>query len=412
MEYRQHRLDNGLTILAECNPAGHFAAFGFFVKTGARDESPELGGVSHFLEHMVFKGTPHRTAAEVNLELDEMGSCSNARTSEESTIYHAAVLPEFQSRMIDLLSDIMRPSLRDEDFETERKVILEEIAMYRDQPPYGGHERIMARFFGDHPLGQSVLGTAETVAALTPDQMRDYFQRRYGPGNMALAAAGKIDFDALVEQVERRCGDWPTVTADRDLRPARIRTGFEYMEQPTSMQSYILQLAPGPHVAAPERYAARVAASIIGDDGGSRMYWALLDTGLAETAGLGGYEYLDNGLMFTYVSCASENTEEVLDVLRRVQADVRDHGLTAEELERAKRKIASHIVLASERTESRMFSIGSQWLVDRPYQSVAEIADRYAAVTLDEVNRALDAMPLDQNMTLLVGPRAVHAISP
>ena len=138
MEYRQHRLDNGLTILAECNPAGHFAAFGFFVKTGARDETPALGGVSHFLEHMVFKGTPHRTAAEVNLELDEMGSCSNARTGEESTIYHAAVLPEFQPRMIELLSDIMRPSLRDDDFETERQVILEEIAMYQDQPPYGG----------------------------------------------------------------------------------------------------------------------------------------------------------------------------------------------------------------------------------------------------------------------------------
>ena len=408
MEYRQHRLDNGLTILAECNPAGHFAAFGFFVKTGARDEAPELGGVSHFLEHMAFKGTPQRTAVEVNLELDEMGASSNARTGEESTIYHAAVLPEFQTRTIDLLCDIMRPSLRDEDFETERQVILEEIAMYQDQPPYGGHERIMDLFFGGHPLGQSVLGTPETVAAMTPDQMRDYFHQRYSPGNMAVAAAGKIDFDALVEQVEKNCGDWPAVDVERDLRPAESQTGFEYMEKPNSIQSYILQLAPGPHVAAPERYAARIAASIIGDDGGSRMYWGLLDSGLAETAGLGGYEYLDNGLMFTYVCCAAENTQNVLDVLRQLQAEVLEKGLTAEELERAKRKIAAHIVLASERTENRMFSIGSQWLVDRPYLTVAEIAARYDAVTLDEVNQALETMPLDQNLTLLVGPQPVN----
>ena len=121
MEYRQHQLDNGLTILAECNPRAYMSAFGFFVKAGSRDETPAIGGVSHFLEHMAFKGTPHRSAEQVNLELDEMGSSSNARTSEESTIYHAAVLPEFQSQIVHLMSDLMRPSLRETDFETEKK---------------------------------------------------------------------------------------------------------------------------------------------------------------------------------------------------------------------------------------------------------------------------------------------------
>ncbi len=145
------------------------------MRTGARDETPEVGGVSHFLEHMVFKGTPNRSAAEVNLELDEMGSSSNARTSEESTIYYATVLPEFQTQVVELLSDIMRPSLRPEDFETEKQVIIEEIKMYDDQPPYGGYERIMAEFFGNHPLGQSVLGTVETVSALTPESMMELF---------------------------------------------------------------------------------------------------------------------------------------------------------------------------------------------------------------------------------------------
>ena len=148
MEYRQHRLANGLEILAECNDQAYTSGFGFFVKAGSRDETTSIGGVSHFLEHMVFKGTPNRTAAEVNLQLDEMGSASNARTGEESTIYHASVLPEFQSDLITLLSDIMRPSLREDDFETEKKVIVEEIMMYADQPPYGGRARLSSGVAG------------------------------------------------------------------------------------------------------------------------------------------------------------------------------------------------------------------------------------------------------------------------
>ena len=128
MEFRNQTLDNGLQVIAECNPNAYSSAFGFFVNTGSRDETDVISGVSHFLEHMVFKGTPKRTAADVNRELDEIGSQSNAYTSEEHTVYYASVLPEFQANVVDLLGDIMRPSLRKEDFEVEKKVILEEIA--------------------------------------------------------------------------------------------------------------------------------------------------------------------------------------------------------------------------------------------------------------------------------------------
>jgi predicted Zn-dependent peptidase len=246
MEYRQHQLDNGLEILAECNPQAYTSAFGFFVRTGSRDETPEVSGVSHFLEHMVFKGTPNRTAAQVNLELDEMGSASNARTGEESTIYHAAVLPEFQTPVVELLSDIMRPSLRQEDFETEKQVIIEEIKMYDDQPPYGGYEKIMSQYFGDHPLGQSVLGTVDTVSALTPENMMAYFEERYSPSNICFAAAGNIDFDKLVEDIDRCCGSWEKFSPNRNKRIANYQTGFTSLHKPNSHQQYILQLAPGP----------------------------------------------------------------------------------------------------------------------------------------------------------------------
>ncbi len=405
MEYRQHQLANGLTILAECNPRAYMAAYGFFVKAGSRDETNNIGGVSHFLEHMVFKGTPNRTAEQVNLELDEMGSASNARTGEESTIYHSAVLPEFQSQMVDLMTDLMRPSLREADFNTEKKVIIEEIKMYQDQPPYGGHERIMADFFGTHPLGQSVLGTVDTVTQLSANQMKAYFESRYSPGNIAFAAAGNIDFEQLIIDLEHACGEWQTADAPRNQEQADYQSGFQCLHKHASHQQYILQLSPGPSAESMDRYAFRVATAILGDDSGSRLYWEFLDSGIAESAGAGAYEYLNNGLMMTYLCCSPDAAQDNLRRLKQVQDRFYEKGVTQKELDMAKRKIASHIILSSERTEHRMFSVGAQWLVGQPFKTVSEIAGIYDAITLEEVNEVIRRYPHKNNMTLVIGPR-------
>src|SRR6188472_4450769 len=148
MKFRSATLDNGLEIVAECNDSAHSLGVGYFVRTGARDETDEVAGVSHFLEHMIFKGTPRRTAEDVNREFDEMGAHYNAFTSEENTVYYAAVLPEHATPAMELLADIIRPSLREEDFNTEKKVIIEEIKMYEDQPPFGADEKCKAAHFG------------------------------------------------------------------------------------------------------------------------------------------------------------------------------------------------------------------------------------------------------------------------
>jgi predicted Zn-dependent peptidase len=406
MKYHQHQLDNGLTVLAEVNDQAYTAAYGYFVKAGARDEAPQIAGVSHFLEHMVFKGTASRSAEDVNRFLDEIGSNSNARTAEESTIYHAAVLPEYQREIVEVLSDLMRPALRGEDFETEKQVIIEEIKMYADQPPYGGFERIMEEFFAGHPLGQSVLGTEKTVGALTPEQMQSYFQARYAPENIALAAAGNVDFQALVEQAERFCGHWTPFHSTRSLRTPDFAQGFVTMSQPNATQQYVLQLSPGPSVHEELRFAARVMTSIFGDDGSSRMYWELLDSGLAESAGVGVQEYDDCGTIMTYICCEPEQAQQNLERLKRLQQTATNSGFTERELELAKRKIASTIVLASEKTENRMFSVGSQWLTGRPFLSVAEIARNYEAVTLAQVNEVLRQFPFDRSVTLSVGPNS------
>jgi predicted Zn-dependent peptidase len=404
MNYQKHQLANGLEILAECNPQAYTSAFGFFVRTGSRDETAEIGGVSHFLEHMVFKGTPNRSAAQVNLELDEMGSSSNARTSEESTIYHSLVLPEFQTQMVELMSDIMRPSLRTEDFETEKKVIIEEIKMYDDQPPYGGYEKIMNEFFGSHPVGQSVLGTVDTVGALTPDQMMAYFQQQYSPSNICLAASGNIDFEKLVADVDRCCGGWESFEQKRVKPKAEYRSGFVTLHKPQSSQQYILQLAPGSSSEDELRYASSIMTSILGDDSGSRLYWEFLDSGIAESAGMGSYDYQGCGSIMTYICCAPDQAQANMERLKKLQQTIAAEGITQKELDLAKRKIASHIVLASERTNTRMFSIGSQWLCEQKFKTVAEIAQIYESMTLAQVNEAIAAYPLEENMTVVVGP--------
>src|SRR6478609_8037305 len=197
MPFHTHKLSNGLTLIGESSPEARSVALGFFVKTGSRDETPAESGVSHFLEHMMFKGTPRRSALDVNLDFDRIGANYNAYTSEENTVYYAAVLPEYLPKAVDILADILRPSLRQDDFDTEKKVILEEIKMYEDQPGSVAWEHARKLYYTAHPLGNSVLGTSQSVGDLSRDQMQRYFDRRYAANNIVLSAAGNFDWQRL-----------------------------------------------------------------------------------------------------------------------------------------------------------------------------------------------------------------------
>src|SRR5438132_4906180 len=179
LTFKHRQLPNGLDVVAAINPDSHSVALGLFVKTGARDESAEVNGVSHFLEHMMFKGSQKYTWEDVNRIFDEIGARYNAFTSQEMTAYYANVLPEFTERAIEHLSHLLRPAIRDGDFDTEKKVILEEIAMYLDDPGHRLYEKLMESHFANHPLSLSVLGSAESIQKLKRDQMAEYFQRRY-----------------------------------------------------------------------------------------------------------------------------------------------------------------------------------------------------------------------------------------
>jgi len=413
MQFHEAQLENGLQVIAEANEESHALAVGFFVRTGARDESDAVAGVSHFLEHMVFKGTPKRSAEDVNREFDEMGAQYNAQTSEETTIYYAAVLPEYQHEVVSLWADVLRPSLREDDFTMEKKVIIEEIRMYDDQPPFGADERCRAIFFGTHPLSRSVLGTVDSITNLTAAQMHDYFADRYSPANITLVAAGRVDFPALVETARQVCGSWPARTAPRLLPPAAPKTTFVSVEKPEAAQQYLLHMAAGPAAHDPRRHAAKVLATVMGDDSGSRLFWELVHPGLVEFAALHHYEYEGAGAFYTYMSCEPDQIQDNVARIQKIFHDAERRGITAEEWEQARSKITSRVVLSSERTRSRMFHVGANWLYRHEYRTVREHLDELTAVTVDDVNSLLADFPLSSGTTVVIGPaknvKAAHA---
>jgi predicted Zn-dependent peptidase len=404
LEFHKHQLANGMQIVAECNSEAHSTAMGFFVQTGARDETDEVSGVSHFLEHMMFKGTPTRSADDVNREFDEMGAHYNAFTSEEHTVYYAAVLPEYQTSAVELLADIIRPSLREEDFNTEKQVIIEEIRMYEDQPPFGADDKCKAAYFQSHPLGRSVLGTIKSITDLPVEAMREYFLRRYSPGNITLVGAGRIDFPGLVEAAERICGQWLPVESARNISPAAPHSSFLCLRKETAALEYVIQLALGPGATDADRYAAKILATVLGDDSGSRLYWALVDSGLAEQASLSHHDYQGAGLFMTYMSCAAESAQANMDQISAIYRQAEHDGISNAELSQAKSKINSRVVLGSERPRGRLFTVGGNWIQRHEYRTVKSDLEAVDAVTKDQIQAVLARYPLSVNTTLAIGP--------
>ncbi|MFO0428097.1 MAG: M16 family metallopeptidase [Planctomyces sp.] len=404
MKFQQHVLANGLRIIGETTPTVHSVAAGFFVRTGSRDETAAVSGVSHFLEHMAFKGNEKFSADDVNRVFDEMGAKYNASTSEEVTMYYAAVIPEYLEQALELLTALMTPSLRQSDFDMEKNVILEEIGMYEDQPSFSCYDLLMSTHFSGHPLGQSILGSRESITALTAEQMRSYHRSRYHTGNMTLAVAGKCEFDEAVRLAEKYCLTLPSGVTQRNLEQPKPSSKVRLVTKDSSVQQHLMMMGTGPDSGNPLRYAADLLSVIVGDDSGSRLFWDLVDSGEAEAADLSYNEYDGAGTWMAYLSCQPEQVDENLAAMTRIFDDVTKNGVTAEELEQARNKAASRIVLRGERPMGRMSSLGSNWIYRGEYQSTADDLKAIRAVTLKEIQRVLEEFPLTMITTAGVGP--------
>jgi predicted Zn-dependent peptidase len=403
LKFHYKQLPNGLDIVAEENPDSHSFAAGLFVKTGSRDEETNINGVSHFLEHMMFKGSEKYTWEDVNRIFDEIGARYNAFTSQEMTAYYANVLPEFTERAIEHLSHLLRPAIRTSDFDTEKKVILEEIAMYLDDPGHRLYERLMEEHFGKHPLSMSVLGSADSIKKLERDQMANYFSRRYGPGNMVLSVTGRLNFDEIVALAEKYMGAWPHVDAPRQQPQPIYTPKTELLTDPKLNRMYTMGMTPGPSAQDERRFASRVLSDVIGDSDGSRFYWALVDNAIAEDADFGFYPHDGCGSFYISLVTDPERTQQALDIalkeLEKVKTDLKD-----DEVERAKNKIASGIVLSGEVPLGRMRAIGGQWMYNKEYRSLEQDMSTLMSVTPDSLRQLMREYTFDPMTIVTLGP--------
>lgn len=393
LHFRQHELPNGLTIIAEIDEAAASAAAGFFVRTGARDERSPVMGVSHFLEHMMFKGTDDLSAEAINQAFDDLGASNNAFTSNEITCFYAHVLPEAAPPAIDVLGRMMRPSLRQDDFDTEKGVILEEIAMYKDNPFWVLYEECVDRYYAPHALRHRVLGTVETITDLSREQMQSYFTDRYSADNTTVALAGNIDFDASVAQIAELCGHWDRTDARRDAaRPTTNAESFRLTDEKVS-RAYLLGLADAPHGNDDRRYAAMLASQVLGGADNSRLHWALLETGMADEAqsAYDGHEGV--GEFFVYASCDPDKADEVWGVVER-ECEGLSASLEADDLAKLRAKLATGVTLQGERPMGRMMRLGRQWTLQHKYTPLEDELARIDAVTLDHVRETLGAFPI------------------
>jgi predicted Zn-dependent peptidase len=407
---RRTVLPGGLRIVTETMPSVRSAAFGIWVGVGSRDESPADAGASHYLEHLLFKGTARRSALEISAALDAVGGDLNAFTAKEYTCFYARVLDNDLPLAVDVVSDMVLSSLIETvDVDAERGVILEEIAMRDDDPSDLVHDEFALALYGDVPLGRAILGTIESINSLTRDGIARYYHEHYLPPNLVVAAAGNLDHDEVVRLVgEAFAGRLPSEGMPSAPRiggvGAATSPGVRLVPRETE-QAHLVLGGAGVCRTDDRRFALGVLNAALGGGMSSRLFQEIREKrGLAYSVYSYTSQYADSGTFGVYAGCQPGKVDEVLAICREEVVKAAEHGISAEELARGKGQACGSMVLSLEDTGSRMSRIGKSELVYEQLLPVDEILGKIEAVTLDEV-RAVAAEVLAQPMTLtVIGP--------
>jgi predicted Zn-dependent peptidase len=377
------QLESGVRVVTEEVPSVRSVALGLWVRTGSRDETPAQAGVSHFLEHLLFKGTERYSAIEISERFDGLGASVNAATGKETTHLHARFLDEHTDEVFELLSEmLLAPTYPDID--SERDVVLEEIAMYDDEPGDRVHDFLADAVFGDHPLGRRVLGDAEVIASIPVPEIDSYHRARYTGGHVVVGAAGHLDHERIVALAERLVSP---AAGERVAEPrapedtARLR----FFEKDTE-QYHICFGAPGIARDDDRRYGLAVLDSIFGGSTSSRLFREVREKrGLAYSVGSYNEQYTDSGLVATYVGTREDNVAEACRIIGTELERLRSEPVSTEELARAKESVKGRLVLSSESTAARMTRISRSTLFGLPIDSLDEMLAKVDAVEVDEL---------------------------
>jgi predicted Zn-dependent peptidase len=405
-------LPGGLRVITEALPSVRSAAFGIWAGVGSRDEGPEHAGATHYLEHLLFKGTARRTALDISAEMDAVGGELNAFTAKEYTCYYARVLDADLPLAIDVLSDMVTGSLIEpKDVDAERGVILEEIAMNEDDPSDLVHEAFSEQLFGDTPLGRPILGTVDSINSISRDRIAEHYRARYTPANLVVAAAGNLDHDEVVGLVAGAFG--PVLAGDADPAAPRLSgpdgdtatgTGVRLLSRPVEQANLVLGCA-GLARTDSRRFALGVLNAALGGGMSSRLFQEVREKrGLAYSVYSFSSQHADCGQWGIYAGCLPAKTEEVLAICQEEIAKVIESGLTGEELDRGKGQLRGSIVLGLEDPSSRMSRLGKSELVYPRLEPVDEILAEIDAVTHDQVREVAATVLAQPKALAIVGP--------
>ncbi|MFI5956989.1 M16 family metallopeptidase [Cryptosporangium sp. NPDC051539] len=405
---RRTVLPNGLRVVTEALPAVRSVSFGVWVGIGSRDETPRLAGASHFLEHLLFKGTRRRSAWDISAEIEAVGGDTNAFTAKEYTCYYARVLDRDLPLAVDVVCDMLTSSqVTSSDLEVERQVILEEIAMHDDEPGDVVHDLFTTGLYGDHPLGRPVIGTTESITAMKRDQVAGFYRRRYTPPQLVVSAAGNLDHDEVVRLVSAAFAGGPDAepSAPRRgpaVRPERPALAVRAKE---TEQAHLVLGVPALDRHDERRFALGVLDQALGGGMSSRLFQEIREQrGLAYSVYSYDTQYADAGLFAVYAGCTPARAHDVLELMRIELDRVAAAGLTDEEVSRGKGMLRGATVLGLEDTGSRMSRIGKAELVYGDILSIDDVLARIDAVTPDDI-RALSA-------ELFRGPLSLGVVGP
>ncbi len=386
--YQFATTSNGIRVVTERVPYVQSVSLGIWVDTGGRDETDATAGISHFIEHLLFKGTPRRSAQQIAEELDAVGGQINAFTDREYTCYYVKVLGEHVPLAQDVLADMLQHSVLDpEEIAREKNVILEEIKRHEDTPDDLVHDVFAATLWPGHPLGRSVIGTAAVIESLTRDQIVQFLKEQYLPGRLVVAAAGNLDHDAIVAGVEATMGAMPGGERGHELFSPQVSGAAMEVPKPTEQVHFCLGTR-GYNQGEEERYALGLIDSAIGGGMSSRLFQEVREKrGLCYAIGSYTASFREAGMFSVYAGTSPETAEEVRDLVVKELREVAGQGITPAELERSKNQVRGAVLLSLDSMSTRMTRIGKSMLYYDRVISPTEVVEKVEAVTEADVRR-------------------------
>jgi predicted Zn-dependent peptidase len=404
--YKKHVLENGLTIIGEEIPYVKSISLGVWINVGSRIENEEISGVSHFIEHMLFKGTENRTSKQIASEIDNLGGQINAFTSKECTCYYVKLLDSHIEIGIDILSDmILNSKFNEEDINKERSVIIEELKMYEDSPEDLAYDLLTENIYAGDSLGMNIIGTEESLNKLGKNEILNYFEKYYLPNNAVIAISGNFDFDEIVKKIEKKFKNWEKKDINIELKKAEFKSCFLAKNKDTEQVNLAMSLEAVPLENEEEVYALAVINTVFGGSISSRLFQKIREEkGLVYSIYSSQSLYRKCGELGIFASMSNEHLEEVYNSIIEEISFMKESYLTDKEISESKEQLKGSYILGLESTSSRMMSIGRSMTLNNKVESSDDILKAIDNVDKDTVKRVIDKIfNLDKLGVCIVG---------